>query len=199
MDARQPTVLVLGDSLSAAYGMRAQAGWVALMRTRLGEQGYVHQVVNASVSGDTTQGGLARLPRALARHRPQVVILELGGNDALRGLPLKVVRGNLQQMVQLCLEAGAQVVLTGIQIPPNYGPKYTAGFAAIYDQLGEHRQVRLVPRLLQAVALDPQLMQGDGVHPNEAAQPILLAQIWPHVAGALGPVQAVGNGVAADR
>ncbi len=196
---RQPTVLVLGDSLSAAYGMSTEAGWVALLRKRLGEQGYDHQVVNASISGDTTQGGLARLPRALATHQPEVVILELGGNDGLRGLPLKVVRGNLQKMVQLATAADAHVVLTGIQIPPNYGPKYTAGFKGIYEQLGEHPQVTLVPRLMESVALDPQLMQADGVHPNAAAQPVLLAQIWPHLAGALGARSGVAGGGAADR
>jgi len=172
------TILVFGDSLSAAFGIRPEQGWVALLAQRLKDQGYGYGVVNASVSGETTAGGRERLPRALELHRPQVVILELGANDGLRGLPLDVARDNLAAMVQLAQAAGARVLLVGLLLPPNYGERYTRQLAQLYPELAGRLRVPLVPFLLQRVALDPALMQADGVHPNAAAQPTLLETVW---------------------
>ena len=174
-----PTVLVLGDSLSAAYGMRVEQGWVSLLQARLRTQGYGHRVINASVTGETTGGGLARLPRALATHRPTVVIVELGGNDGLRGLPIADIRSNLESIVRLAQQAGAKVLLVGMRIPPNYGPAYTRQFHELFGTLARQRGLALVPFLLADVALDDTLMQPDGIHPTVAAQPRLLAAIWP--------------------
>jgi acyl-CoA thioesterase I len=175
------TILVFGDSLSAAYGIRPEQGWVMLLGQRLQTQGYGYQVVNASVSGETSSGGLERLPRALALHKPAIVILELGANDGLRGLPVSEMRDNLGHMVQLAQEAGARVLLVGIRIPPNYGPRYTEEFAAAYPQLARQYQLTLVPFLLEKVALDPALMQEDGMHPNAAAEPVVLDTLWPYL------------------
>ncbi|HVN46296.1 MAG TPA: arylesterase [Steroidobacteraceae bacterium] len=173
------TILVFGDSLSAAYGIRPEQGWVTLLAQRLQAQGYGYQVVNASVSGETSSGGLERLPRALELHKPAIVILELGANDGLRGLPVSTMRENLAHMLQLSRAAGARVLLLGIRIPPNYGPRYTTGFAAVYPELAQRYGVRLVPFLLEKVALDPTLMQQDGLHPNPAGQPLVLDTLWP--------------------
>jgi acyl-CoA thioesterase I len=172
------SILVLGDSLSAAYGLEAKQGWVALLPQRLSAQGYGYEVVNASVSGETSDGGLARLPRALQLHHPDVVILELGGNDGLRGLPVTQTRANLEKMIELAQAAGAQVLLVGIQMPPNYGPKYTAAFAAVFPQLARDRHVALVPFLLENVALAPGLMQEDGLHPTAQGEPRVLDTVW---------------------
>jgi acyl-CoA thioesterase I len=172
---------VFGDSLSAAYGIRPEQGWVTLLTQRLQAQGYGYQVVNASVSGETTAGGWARLPRALQVHQPAVVVLELGANDALRGLPLTDTRTNLEQMVQAAQASGAQVLLVGIQIPPNYGPRYTAEFAAIFPTLAKQYHVPLVPFLLQDVALNPARMQEDGLHPNAAGEPVVLDTVWKYL------------------
>ena len=172
------TILVFGDSLSAAFGIRPEQGWVALLAQRLKDQGYGYGVVNASVSGETTAGGRERLPRALGLHRPQVVILELGANDGLRGLPLDVARDNLTAMVKLAQAAGARVLLVGILLPPNYGERYTRQLAELYPELAGRLHLPLVPFLLQNVALDPALMQADGVHPNAAAQPTILETVW---------------------
>jgi acyl-CoA thioesterase I len=172
---------VLGDSLSAAYNMRPEQGWVQLLQKRLDSQGYGYNVVNASVSGETTTGGLQRLPRALEAHRPEIVVLELGGNDGLRGLPLDTTRANLARMVELSRAAGAQVLLLGIYIPPNYGPRYADAFARIFTDLAEQKQLRLVPFFLQNVALDDRYMMEDGIHPNVAAQPLLLENVWPEL------------------
>jgi acyl-CoA thioesterase-1 len=178
--AETPVILVFGDSISAGYGLsRVEQGWVALLRAKLKDQGYGYEVVNASVSGETTAGGLARLPRALALHHPQVVILELGGNDGLRALPIDQMRGNLARMIELSTTAGARVLLLGMRIPPNYGPDYTAQFAGVYSDLARDKHVALVPFLLKDIALAPELMQGDGIHPNQAGQPRLLENIWP--------------------
>jgi acyl-CoA thioesterase-1 len=177
----RPTILVLGDSLSAGFGMAASEGWVNLLRDRLGSQGFPHRVVNASISGDTTRGGLNRLPAALDTHRPDIVILELGGNDGLRGLPLQAMRDNLDQAIALSQEAGAKVLLVGMQIPPNYGPAYTRGFAQIYTQLAERHDLPLVPFLLAGVSEERRLMQADNIHPTAAAQPRLLDNIWPRL------------------
>jgi len=181
--AGTPVILVFGDSISAGYGLpHVEQGWVALLKARLAGEGYGYQVVNASVSGETTEGGLARLPRALAMHHPQVVILELGGNDGLRALPVAELRADLERMVDLSRQAGAKVLLLGMRIPPNYGPKYTGEFSAAYGEVAHERQVALVPFLLDGVALHPDLMQADGIHPDQAAQPRLLDNVWTRLA-----------------
>jgi len=169
---------VLGDSLSAAYGIRLDQGWVALLQGRLKSQGYGHRVINASSSGETTGGALARLPRALEKHRPEIVVIELGGNDGLRGLPLADVQENFEALIRLSREAGAQVLLVGMRIPPNYGPAYATGFHELYGNLAREHQLPLVPFFLDGIALDDTLMLEDGLHPNAAAQPRLLEQVW---------------------
>ena len=178
--AETPVILVFGDSISAGYGLaRVEQGWVALLRTRLRTQGYGYQVVNASVSGETTAGGLARLPRALMLHQPKIVILELGGNDGLRALPITQMRANLGRMVDLAAAAGAKVLLLGMRIPPNYGPQYTEQFHSCYSDLARDKKLPAVSFLLNDIALDPKLMQADEIHPNELGQPKLLANVWP--------------------
>ncbi len=172
------TILVLGDSLSAGYGIALQQGWVALLQQRLAEEGYDYQVVNASISGDTTSGGRSRLPLALARERPELVLLELGGNDGLRGQPPGLVEDNLAAMIETSQDAGARVLLIGIRIPPNYGPAYTERLAAVYPSLAERFDVALVPFLMEGVATDTQLVQDDGIHPTAEAQPRLLENVW---------------------
>lgn len=179
--AETGTILVLGDSISAGFGL-AQAdskGWVALLRAALDKAGYDYQVVNASVSGETTAGGLARLPRALGVHHPAIVILELGGNDGLRALPIAQMRGNLDKMVEASQADGAKVLLLGMKIPPNYGPQYTEQFASTYTDLARDKKLPLVPFLLNDIALTPALMQADGVHPNEDGQPKIFNNVWP--------------------
>lgn len=175
------TLLVLGDSLSAAYGLPAEEGWVSLMEQELKQRRLADKVINASISGETSSGGLQRLPRLLADYRPDLVLLELGANDGLRGTPLQVMEQNLRRMVELSQAAGAEVILIGIRIPPNYGPQYTQRFYSIYPDLAQEYQLPLVPFLLEGVALKPQLMQSDGLHPTAAAQPILLQTVWPHL------------------
>ena len=179
--ASDRTILVFGDSLSAAYGIRPEQGWVALLTQRLQAQGYGYQIVNASVSGETTSGGLQRLPRALQLHQPGIVVLELGANDALRGLPLSGTRANLAQMVRLSQEAGARVLLVGIRIPPNYGPRYTEEFASVFPEVAKQYHLPLVPFLLQDVALNPARMQEDGMHPNAAGEAPILDTVWPYL------------------
>jgi acyl-CoA thioesterase-1 len=175
------TILVFGDSLSAAYGIRPEEGWVALLAQRLKSQGYGYQIVNASVSGETTEGGLERLPRALQLHQPGIVILELGGNDGLRGLPSSATRANLARMVQLSQAAAARVLLVGVRLPPNYGERYTEEFARLFPELASQYHLPLVPFLLERVALDPALMQADGLHPNARGEPLVLDTLWPHL------------------
>ena len=172
---------MLGDSLSAAYGIPLEQGWVALLQGRLQAKGYGHRVVNASSSGETTGGALARLPRALERHRPAVVIIELGGNDGLRGLPLAEVRANFESLIRLSRAAGARVLLVGMRIPPNYGPAHTSGFHELFWALAREHRLPLVPFFLDGIALDDALMLEDGLHPNAAAQPKLLDQVWPQL------------------
>jgi acyl-CoA thioesterase-1 len=174
-----PVILVFGDSISAGYGIAPESGWVNLLTGRLRREGYGFQVVNASVSGETTTGGLARLPRALAAHDPRIVIIELGGNDGLRGLPLASTRANLDAMIGLAARQGRSVLLLGMSMPPNYGERYTRGFAAIYNALATDHDVPLVTFLLTGIAEQPTLMQSDGLHPNERGQPILLDNVWP--------------------
>jgi acyl-CoA thioesterase-1 len=175
------TILVLGDSLSAGYGIKPAQGWVALLEQRLRAQGYEYRVVNASVSGETSGGGLQRLPRALELHRPAVVIVELGANDGLRGLSVPLTSDNLGKIVAESKKAGAQVVLVGMRLPPNYGPRYTNDFMRMYREIATASKVALVPFLLQSVALDPGLMQDDGLHPTAPAQPALLDTVWPQL------------------
>ncbi len=178
--AEAPMILVFGDSISAGYGLaRVEQGWVELLKTRLSALGYGYQVVNASVSGETTAGGLARLPRALELHHPEIVILEFGGNDGLRALPIAQMRANLTQMVELASAAGAKVLLLGMRMPPNYGPEYTEQFAMVFSDLARDRKLPLVPFLLTDIALSRSLLQGDDIHPNAAGQPQLLENVWP--------------------
>jgi acyl-CoA thioesterase I len=180
-----PTILVLGDSLSAAYGIPAERGWVALLQERLRNRGYPHAVVNASISGETTAGGLARLPALLDRHQPQMVLIELGGNDGLRGLPLERLAGNLMRMAALSREAGAVPVLFEMRIPSNYGPAYSTGFEAVFPQVAETLDAPLVPFFLAGIALDPDAFLDDGIHPNVDSQPKMLEAAWPTLEAAL--------------
>jgi acyl-CoA thioesterase-1 len=181
-NADTPAILVFGDSISAGYGLaRVEQGWVGMLRAKLKDEGYGYQVVNASVTGETTAGGLARLPRALALHHPRVVILELGGNDGLRALPIDQMRSNLGKMVDLSVDSGAQVLVLGMRIPPNYGPEFTEKFFAVFADVARDKRAPLVPFLLNDIALSPNLMQADGVHPNELGQPKLLDNVWPRL------------------
>jgi len=170
-------ILVLGDSLSAAYGIEREAGWVALLERHVDERFPTYKVVNASVSGETTGGGRARLPALLAEHRPRFVIIELGANDGLRGYPIPTVTANLEAMVALCKEANADVLLIGMHIPPNYGSKYTELFFRQYQEIAQNQKVELVPFLLEGVATDTAHMQADGLHPEANAQPVLLSNV----------------------
>lgn len=180
------TLLVFGDSLSAGYGVEAGQSWVDLLAQRMEEKNLPYQVVNASISGDTSAGGLSRIKTELKRHQPDILILELGANDGLRGLPLKSMKSNLSSIVQQAKASGARVLLVGMQMPPNYGPRYTERFSAIYGELAKEQQLPLVPFLLEKVALDPRLMQADNLHPNAKGQPLLLDTIWPGLAPMLG-------------
>tara|TARA_R100001244_G_scaffold116183_2_gene86194 strand:+ start:3248 stop:3865 length:618 start_codon:yes stop_codon:yes gene_type:complete len=173
------TVLVVGDSISAAFGLDTRQGWVALLEKRLAEQGLQHQIVNASISGDTSAGGAARLPALLTEHRPDLVILELGGNDGLRGQPPAQLQQNLAVMIDNARASGADVLLLGMRLPPNYGVRYTTAFAQVFTVLAEEKKVPLVPFFLEGVGGVPALMQNDGIHPAADAQPILLDNLWP--------------------
>lgn len=178
----QNTMLILGDSLSAAYGVQTEQSWVALLRDRLSQQGLDHwQVVNASISGETTDGGVRRLPDLLRKHSPGVVVIELGGNDGLRGFPPNVIEQNLEQLIQLSRDAGAEPLLVGIQIPPNYGQRYTSIFAAIYPTLADRHDIALVPFFLADIYDQDGMMQRDGIHPSAEAQPQLLDNVWPQL------------------
>jgi acyl-CoA thioesterase-1 len=172
------TILVFGDSLSAAYGIAAKRGWVALLAERLQRERLDYSVVNASISGETTAGGVSRLPRALAQHKPAVVILALGANDGLRGLPVPEMKKNLAAMIGMSRQAGAKVLLVGMRVPPNYGPEYTRDFAAAFAALARARKVALAPFLLEGMADDLRLFQPDRIHPNEEAQARLLDNVW---------------------
>lgn len=176
--AESPTILVLGDSLSAAYGIPVEQGWVSLLQQRLTERGFPHRVVNASISGDTTSGGLSRLPAALERDHPAIVILELGANDGLRGQSLPAMHDNLARMIELSQQAHARVALAEMQIPPNYGPLYTQKFQAVFSDLAKSEHVLLIPFLLNGVAGNPVLIQEDGLHPRAEAQPQILDNVW---------------------
>ena len=171
-------LMVLGDSLSAAYGIDEEDGWVALLDNKLRNDNWPYSVVNGSVSGETTTGGLARLPAMLDSHRPDLVILELGGNDGLRGLPLEILKSNMLIMIALIEEQGAEVLLTGIQIPPNYGPRYTVPFYQLYGELAAEKTLALVPFLIEGIPQQPELMQNDGIHPRAEAQYMILDNVW---------------------
>ncbi len=178
----------MGDSLSAGYGLAADEGWVTLLTERLAAQGYEYEVVNASVTGDTTRGGRGRIGRALARHRPAVLIIELGGNDGLRGIRIEEMRDNLAAMIEAGQAAGAEVLLIGMMIPPNYGAAYAGEFARTFPALAEAYGLPTPPFLLTEVALEDELMQPDGIHPNARAQPVMLDNVWPALSGLITSV-----------
>ncbi|MGB5539424.1 MAG: arylesterase [Gammaproteobacteria bacterium] len=171
-------ILVVGDSLSAAYGMPVEKGWVALLAERLDTRDYPFRIVNASISGDTTASARARLSRALASHAPAVVLLALGGNDGLRALSLDAMKDNLAAMIASVREAGAQLLLIGVQLPPNYGPRYTERFQAVYRELAREHDTALLPSLVDGIGTEQSLMQPDGIHPNAAAQPLIRDRVW---------------------
>ncbi|MGZ5277638.1 MAG: arylesterase [Caldimonas sp.] len=179
---KSQAILVVGDSLSAEYGLQRGSGWVALLGERLAREHPAASVINASISGDTTAGGLARLPALLRQHRPSLVVLELGGNDALRGLPLQTTRGNLVEMARLVKAAGAKVLIVGMQVPPNYGRSYGERFAALFAEVARSEGAALVPFMLKGVADGPQadaMFQADRIHPLASAHPIILGNVWP--------------------
>ena len=176
--AESPVILVLGDSLSAGYGIPVEKGWVSLLQRRLVERGFPYRVVNASISGDTTSGGLSRLPAALELHRPAIVVLELGANDGLRGQPPMAMSRNLSRMIEQSQQAGARVLLAEMRIPPNYGPLYAQKFQATFGELAQHYAIPLIPFLLDGVAGNPALIQDDGLHPRAEAQPQILDNVW---------------------
>lgn len=186
MAAEAPTVLVWGDSLSAAYGIPVEKGWVNLLQTKLGDK---YKVVNGSISGETSAGGLTRLPDALKEHKPAYLLLELGANDGLRGIDLPTMRSNLEQMVKLAQETKAKVVLIGIKLPPNYGATFTEKFAATYTDLAKQYTLPLVPFLLEGVADNWDLMQADGMHPIADAEPKVLENVWKVLAEVLAKTQ----------
>lgn len=187
--AAERTILVYGDSLSAAYGMAEESGWVSLLRRRLAERGYGHRVVNASISGETTRGGLGRLPVTLETHTPQVVVIELGGNDGLQGHPIHAMQEDLTAMARLAQASGAAVVIVGMKLPPNYGARYTDAFEAAFQAVARQTNATLVPFLLEGIDLET-MLQEDGIHPTAAAQPLLLDIVWPLLEPLLGPVEA---------
>jgi len=180
-----PTVLVFGDSLSAGFGIDVDQSWTALLQLRLRDQGYEHRVVNASISGDTTESGAARIGGAIDSFSPELVILELGGNDGLRGIPPDRMRGNLERIIGQAKASGAAVVLLGIRIPPNYGQRYIETFDAVFRDVATELEVPWIEFFMEGVALNEDLMQADGIHPNSAAQPILLDNAWPIINDAL--------------
>jgi acyl-CoA thioesterase-1 len=173
------TVLIVGDSISAAFGMDTRQGWVALLEERLAEQGFDKQVINASISGDTSAGGAARLPALLSEHQPELVIIELGGNDGLRGQPTAQLQQNLAAMVQQSQKTGAKVLILGMQLPPNYGVRYTTAFAAVFATVAQETGADLVPFVLEGIGGVPSMVKSDGIHPTAEAQPKLLDNVWP--------------------
>ena len=181
--AKQTTILVMGDSLSAGYGIKVEEGWVHLLQQELAKKPQSNsinaRVINASVSGETTSGGLTRLPTVLSQHNPDIVIIELGGNDGLRGQPLNIMQANLQAMISASQTAGAKVILAGMQIPTNYGPRYTKQFRETYPLLAEKNNLALIPFLLEDVATHRNLIQQDGIHPTAEAQPLILKNVLP--------------------
>ncbi len=183
--ATAPTVLVFGDSLSAGYGIDVDQSWPALLQSRLESQGYEHRVINASISGETTEGGVTRIARALENFSPELVILELGGNDGLRGFPPDRMKTNLQTIIETTKASGAAVIMLGIRIPTNYGPRYTGAFENVYRELADQLSVLWIEFFMEGIALNEELMQEDGIHPNASAQSILLDNAWPIIRQAL--------------
>ncbi|KIH84582.1 arylesterase [Pseudomonas batumici] len=175
------TVLIVGDSISAGFGLDTRVGWVSLLEKRLKAEGFTDQVVNASISGDTSAGGRERLPALLAEHKPQVVVLELGGNDGLRGQLPTQLKQNLALMIDRSQAVGAKVLLLGMQLPPNYGPRYNEAFARVYAELAQEKNIALVPFFLEGIGGHPELMQADGIHPAPAGQGKLLDNVWPRL------------------
>ena len=178
-NAAAGTILIVGDSISAGFGLDTRLGWVSLLEQRLSKEGHDDKVLNASISRDTSAGGLARLPALLAEHKPDVVIVELGGNDGLRGQLPAQLKQNLASMIEASQQAGAKVLLLGMQLPPNYGARYTQAFAAVYGELANEKKVALVPFFLEGVGGKPELMQADRIHPAAGAQGLLLDNVWP--------------------
>ena len=176
------TILVLGDSLSAAYGLPRQSGWVTLLEERLGERKFNYRVVNASISGETSAGGASRIEALLRQHRPTVLILALGGNDGLRGLPAAQLQSNLETMIRAARQHNARVLLAGMRMPPNFGPAYTRQFTAVYADLARRHRTAFVPFLLEGFADRPEYFLADGIHPNAAAQPLILERVWAALA-----------------
>lgn len=191
-------ILVVGDSISAAHGMAVEQGWVQLLQRRLKRSGFACRVINASISGDTTANALRRLPPLLERHAPAVVILEVGGNDGLRGLPLQQMKRNMEAMIDLARQHGAQVLLLGIQLPPNYGRRFTEGFSKVYWQLAASHGIALVPSVVAGIGGNGRLMQGDGIHPNAAAQSTIMELVWPELEKLLAADSAPACGDAAQ-
>jgi acyl-CoA thioesterase-1 len=183
--ASPPTVMVFGDSLSAGYGVDVDQSWTALLQARLEAQGYEHRVINASITGETTEGGVSRIGAALENFSPELVILELGGNDGLRGFPTSRMQENLSKIIEASRESGASVVLLGIRIPTNYGQRYTQAFENVYRELAAQHGIPWIEFFMEGIALNAELMQDDGIHPNEEAQPLLLSNAWPIVDKAL--------------
>ncbi len=181
-----PVILVMGDSLSTAYGLDPQQGWVNLLDQRLTEQGIDYRVVNASITGDTTRGGLARLPQAIQRHQPAIIVIELGGNDGLRGINPRQMQSNLRQMITLSQQSGARVLLVGVRLPANYGKAFTQRFEAVYPDLAQETGVVMVPFILNNVTDRPELFQADGIHPTAEAQEIMLENVWIQLEPLLG-------------
>jgi acyl-CoA thioesterase-1 len=180
-----PTVIVFGDSLSAGFGIDVDQSWTALLQSRLEKLGYEHRVVNASISGETTEGGAARIESTLSNFSPDLIILELGGNDGLRGFPPERIKDNLTRIIEQSKASGADIVLLGIRIPTNYGPRYTAAFEAVYRQVAEDLDVKWIEFFMEGVALNDELLQADRIHPNAEAQPILLDNAWPIISATL--------------
>lgn len=177
----QENILILGDSLSAGYGLKAEQNWVNILQQRLNQQYPDYKIINASISGDTTANGLNRLPAALKLSQPKIIIIELGANDGLRGLPLGYAKNNLEKIIKASQQKTSQILLLGIKIPPNYGKKYTQAFAEIFPQLAEQYELALVPFMLEGVSGNPKYIQTDGLHPNAQAQALILDNIWPYL------------------
>jgi acyl-CoA thioesterase-1 len=184
--ASKPSIVVLGDSISAEYGLPRDTGWVALLRTKLAQERFNYSVANSSISGDTTSGGLARLPAALNRLKPKLVIVELGANDALRGVPLATTEANLRTIIDQSQAVNAKVLLVGMYVPPNYGPDYSQKFHGVYEKLAKEKHVPLVPFLLAGIENKPEMFQADQIHPTPQAQPLLLNNVWPILKPLLG-------------
>ena len=177
-DAKTSNIIIFGDSLSAGYGIDIDRAWPTLLQQRLTSKNLDYHIINASISGETTEGGVARIESILNKYTPTLIILELGGNDGLRGFPHSRIQGNLDKIIKLSLDKNSSVLLLGIKIPPNYGPRYTTEFENIYIHLAQENNIPLIEFFMENVALDKKLMQDDGIHPNETAQPILLKNIW---------------------